>query len=238
MLPDSCTLLYTIRGGPAMKILNKLKKLVQISITKTIRFNFHYFGWGGVLHPCILITHNVKIVNLGGSVEVKDSSIGAVRIGFFQVGTEDIRFHRTIWNNTGKIVFEGRAKVGSGTRISNNGEIIFGENFVVTSNSTFISQKRIAFGKNCLVSWECLFMDTDFHKIYSDANNDEQINPDCSILIGSNVWIGCRTTVLKGTEVSGGNVIDAGSVLHGHYSMNNAIIDGNRIIKNNIRWED
>lgn len=221
-----------------MKILNKLKKLIQISITKTLRFNFHYFGLGGILHPYILITHNVKIVKLGGNVEVKDRGIGAVRIGFFQVGTEDFRFRRAIWNNTGKIVFEGRAKIGSGTRISNNGEIIFGENFVVTSNSTFISHKRISFGKNCLVSWECLFMDTDFHKIYCIANKDVEINPDSPILIGSNVWVGCRTTVLKGTEVGAGNVIAAGSVLHGHYRINHAVIDGNRIIKDNIWWED
>ena len=81
-------------------------------------------------------------------------------------------------------------------------------------------------------------MDTDFHKIYSFSGNNEQNNPDSPILIGSDVWVGCRTSVLKGTEVGARNVIAAGSVLHGHYSMNNAIIDGNRIIKNNIWWED
>lgn len=191
------------------------------------------------MRPYVLVARNVKIINLGGSVVVNDHSRGNIQIGFYQVGTEDRRYNRFIWNNNGNVIFQGNAKLGSGTKISNSGELIFGRNFVITSNSTIIGTKKIVFGDDCLVSWECLFMDSDFHKIYDiyDVKMEKQLNPNKPIVISNNVWFGCRVTVLKGTEVKEGVVVAAGSVLHKKYESEYAIINDEGIIHNNIKWK-
>jgi len=81
-------------------------------------------------------------------------------------------------------------------------------------------------------------MDTDFHCIESNDNPGKTINEDRAILIGDRVWIGCRTTILKGTEIAADSIIAAGSIIAGRLDKNNAIYAGQgkdvRSIKENI----
>ena len=79
-------------------------------------------------------------------------------------------------------------------------------------------------------------MDTDFHKIRNGQG--EVINHNRPVMIGNNVWVGCRCTILKGTIINDGNVIAAGSVVSGKQISQNAIIGGNplKVMRNNISW--
>jgi len=138
----------------------------------------------------------------------------------------------------GKITFKGTARIGSGSAIhvGKNGIIDFGDNFVVTANTKIISKKYIKFGKDCLISWDCLFMDSDFHKIFDE--NDNLINPNKSILVGDKVWIGCRTSVLKGSEIANNSVIGSNSVVAKNISKKSGLYVGNpiRLSRENIKW--
>ena len=67
----------------------------------------------------------------------------------------------------GKVTFEGKAKIGSACRIicNSNGNIIFGDGVNITGRTSVISDNKISIGAKSLISWDCLLMDTDFHKV-------------------------------------------------------------------------
>jgi acetyltransferase-like isoleucine patch superfamily enzyme len=67
-------------------------------------------------------------------------------------------------------------------------------------------------------------MDSDTHKIY--GKNLEMINSDQEVKIGDKVWIGCRTTILKGSVIPDGCVIGAGSLVTGTKFTPDSIIIG------------
>lgn len=203
-------------------------KIKQISIIKTLRFNIHYFGIREGLIPCVIVARNVKFKNLRGKVELEDRSVGCVSIGFGESS------RKTIWDNEGSILFRGKANIAAGGKVSNKGSIAFGDEFSMHVDSNIISYERIEFGKKCLISWECLFMDTDFHKIYSEG---ERVNSDKAIQIGEHVWVGCRSTILKGASIPDNSVIAAGSLISKKMIKSNCIYASHREIRTNIDWE-
>lgn len=162
-----------------------------------------------------------------------------IRIGFSDVGAINPSEKKTIWDNQGEIIVKGRVELGAGSRISNKGSLVFGNGVHFTANADIICHKKIVFGDGALVSWDCLFMDTDFHKIYSldDVYKNEQLNQNDSILVGQNVWIGCRCTILKGSNISKNSIISAGAIICKQYEEKNIIIGGlGKILKKNISW--
>lgn len=75
-----------------------LRTLRQVSIAKTLRFNLHYFGFGGC--P-VLIARNYRLERLGGKVIVDEQQVFGVRLGFHYVGILDWRAERGIWDVDG-----------------------------------------------------------------------------------------------------------------------------------------
>lgn len=212
-----------------------LKKFLKIGLTNTLRLNLHYFGWGGVLRPRIIASRNLKIQALNGTVTVKNFQMGGVQIGFGYVGIIDNRYQRSVWENNGEIVFEGRARFGPGTRIINEGKLKFGDNFSINAASHVICYDEITFGMDVLISWNCLIMDTDFHKIISNKNK-QQVNTDRPIVIGDHVWIACESTILKGSSIPSESIIAAGSVICKRYTNTNTIYTSTGEIRNQITW--
>lgn len=161
--------------------------------------------------------------------------MGGVQIGFGYVGIIDNRYQRSVWENNGEIVFEGRARFGPGTRIINDGNLEFGDNFSINAASHVICYDEITFGRDVLISWNCLIMDTDFHKIISNKNK-QQVNTDRPIVIGDHVWIACESTILKGSSIPSDSIIAAGSVICKRYTNTNTIYTSTGEIRNQITW--
>jgi len=161
-----------------------------------------------------------------------------IKIGFGDVGIFDKKNSRSILELSGKIIFNGNANIGHGSKISvgKDGILNIGNNFNITAETSIVCFKNITFGENCLISWDNLFMDTDLHKIMNE--NDEIINEPEKIIIGKNVWIGCRCVILKGSEIQDGNIIGANSTVANKLENKNCIYIGNQIkcIKQNIKW--
>lgn len=210
--------------------------LKNISIIKTLRFNFHYFGFKDALHLPVVVSRNVMFKKLSGNVILNTVRPAAVKIGFGQVGIIDNKYVRTIWENNGTIIFGDYVDINAGNKISCVGTLKFGDKCHLNGNSDIICWKDIEFGNECLVSWECLFMDTDFHKIYDKHNRNEQINKDERITVGNHVWIGCKSTVLKGSQIPDECVIAACSTVTKKLTETNAVYIDNKKIKENIIW--
>lgn len=208
-----------------------------LSLPKSLYFNFKYFPLATAIKLPVLISYRTKLSKVEGSVFLEKNKTGIIKIGFGYVGIFDKNNSRSIWECAGHVFFKGATSIGHGSKLSigKNGKLIFGNNFCITAESQIVCNKKILIGDNVLISWQCLIMDTDFHNI---LNGDIKINDDKEIIIRNNVWIGCRSTILKGVEIYSGNVIAANTNLTRTIRKSHIIIGGNpgNIIKENINW--
>lgn len=213
-----------------------IKKYLNASLIKTLVFNVHYFGIKAALKPYVLVSRNVKFQKMKGTVKVNNPKFAAIKLGFGYVGIVDKRYNRTLWENTGEIIFKGPANLGTGTKITCCGLLILGEDMSVNANSSIVCFKSIEIGKLTLISWDCLIMDTDFHKII-DLSDNSVINIDEKIVIGNNVWVGCRSTILKGSSIPSNCVIAAGSTVTKKLGPQNTIYISNIKKREGVKWE-
>lgn len=206
------------------------------ALPKTVYFNFKYFNFWEAIKLPVFVSHTVLLKKSEGKVTIKNPSRFGVRIGFGNVGIFDRYRSRSIWENSGHVVFTGNAEIGHGSKFAVEGLLEIGDNFAITAESAIVCHEYIKIGDDVLMSWDNLIMDTDFHKIRNGQG--EVINHNRPVMIGNNVWVGCRCTILKGTIINDGNVIAAGSVVSGKQISQNAIIGGNplKVMRNNISW--
>src|SRR4029077_13662556 len=83
----------------------------------------------------------------------------------------------------------------------NNALIEIGENTYFAHEIKINCKNHIKIGKNCLIGYQTIMMDYDGHMIFQKSDADKaqymdsgKINP---VVIGDNVWIGIRVTILK-----------------------------------------
>lgn len=215
-------------------------KAMRMLSLKTIYFNFRYLPFRQAIKLPVWVSRHCRIRKAAGSVRITAPiRMGMIRIGYDGVGIFDNRRSRSIWKNSGEVIFRGRASLGHGARISveKEGRLIFGDHFTLTAESAIAYAKNISFGDGCLLSWDILIMDTDWHRL---KEGDRVTNPPAAVVIGNHVWIGCRTTLLKGTSVADGCMIAAGSVLPGtHIEESHSLVGGvpAKVIKPGVDWE-
>ncbi len=216
-----------------------INKIFSLNIYKTVILNFHYFPIKTACKFPVLVYKNVSLVKCKGSIILNTpAKVGLLQIGPQKIGTLDHKHNKSIWEVEGEIVLNGKANIGSGSRIcvGPKATLRLGDNFNISGNSSIICQKEITFGLNCLLSWDILIMDTDFHKILDLQNNI--INPANSIHIGNHVWIGCRSTILKGVQIADHSVVAAGAVITKTLPDAHSIYGGNNLkLKSDIDWE-
>ena len=221
-----------------IKIIRKLRKINL----KSLILNFRLFKFKTALKMPILVNKKTKVKGIKKGIIILPD---VVTTGMIQIGFSDIDFiseKDTLTslniNEKGKLVIKGKTVIGAGCKISigNGGVIIFNENVILNGNDVLISYKSLEFGKDTLVSWNCQFMDTDFHTIIKDGS---KINDDKSISIGEHVWIGSNVTVLKGVCIPKETVIGANSVVSKSLPKANSVYAGNPIclLKEDIEWK-
>lgn len=213
---------------------------ILCGLPKTLLINFKYFTFKEAIKLPIFVSHKVKLKEISGKVII-DTEIrtGMIKFGFETIDIFHPKTLKSIWKVSGTIIFKGRAVLKNGTKInvSQGAVLIIEDNLLVNNNTSIVCNEKVTFRKNVLISWDCLIMDTDFHKIYD--NNNQIINPNKEIIISENVWIGCRSTILKGSIIGPNNVIAANSLVSGMLQESNNIYGGipTRKIKSDIHWE-
>ncbi len=216
-----------------------LKELRRSNL-RSIYFNLKYFPLGQGLKMTFRISHRCSLLNLKGNLVIESQiQPGMIQIGYSDVGVFDNKKERAIWNVRGRIIFKGKCYLGNGVKlnVTETGVLTFGNNVNFIAKSAIDCQKEISFSDNCLVSWESLFIDGDYHKIFNSEG--KLTNAPQSITVGKHVWFGCRCLILKGVTVADDCVVAAGSLLNGAYTTPNSIIAGSpaKTVKENISWQ-
>lgn len=222
------------------KYLRLLYRILFFKVNyNTILFNFKYFPFKIAMEFPVLVSKNVYLRELNGTVEIPSQFyFGMISIGEYCIGVFDEKYSRSIWQVSGKIIFRGKAFLGHGTKLSvgKDGLIDFGKNFSITAESCLLCSTMIKFGDDVLMSWDIQVMDTDLHSITDDKGC--VINPAKEIKIGNHVWIGSRSLILKGANIPDDSIIGAQSVVSKSLADKNTLYVGSpvRAVKRNINW--
>lgn len=157
--------------------------------------------------------------------------------GFPGVGSLDSFYERTIWDVSGFVTLGGSGiYIGSGSRLCVYGKCYLGDHFGISGRSSIICYDNVIFGNNALVSWDVLIMDSDIHIILDE--NDSRINLNRGIVIGTHVWIGCRSTILKGCKIPANSIIAAGSIISSPLEKDGCIYASNhKLLRENVSWQ-
>ena len=219
----------------------KLKYYFQISLLKTLIFNFRILPLKDALKMPVILFRNTRIKSLEGDFRIDPP----LRHGMIKFGRCDVcgmENSPTVISVKGTCRFKGKATIGSGSVlcVEKGGEFIAGKKLRITGRSTIFCRNRISFGEDVLISWDDLFMDSDHHDIFD--RNGSLLNPAGEIAVGSHVWLGCRCTFLKGCSIKDGSVVASGSILNRDFPETDAVIGGSgsgqRILRFGVRWQE
>ena len=217
--------------------IKKIKNFVKIvlGIPKSLVFNVIKFGLIEGIKLPIIFSSNTVFKDISGEIIINNPKTFGIRIGFGNTDNYSWSHEKTIFKNTGKLIFNGKAKIGFGSAISNTGYLSIGNNFSISCKGSIVCRKKIIIGDDCLMAWDTLIMDTDHHPIFE---GNERINYDKEIILGEKNWIGAKSTILKGVTLGDNNVVSLGTIVTKSFLVNNKIIAGipAKIVKENVQW--
>ncbi|WP_118976660.1 acyltransferase [Taibaiella koreensis] len=162
--------------------------------------------------------------------------------GLLSIGLTDTGFAHsrdlTFLNIRGQLAINGRYSFGSGCRIDigPNGSVRIGNGGYTNVNTRFVIKHELVIGEACVISWDCQFLDDDYHEL---TYPDKRVKEYNGIQLGDHVWVGNGTKIYKGTIIPDGCIVAADSVVRGAFTTKNALIAGNpaRVIKENVSWQ-
>lgn len=195
-----------------MGLLNKLKVLSKLSLTKFIYYNWfcsHVERHGrGMLLPyknaVIEMDKGAKIIIEGdGSIAINPNRPrGSHAEAFIRMRENAVlRVHKSLslcYKATIEIHRDAEVEIGSA---------------YINSDAVILAAKKIKLGEECLVSRMVFIFDADHHPIYNEAG--EQVNLPRPVVIGNHVWIGLQSVVVRGSKIGDGAVIAANSLVGG-----------------------
>ena len=112
---------------------------------------------------------------------------------------------------------------GAKIRVRKGAKCIIGENVSVSSNDIITCHERIVIGDNVQLSPNVQIYDHDHD--FRDANGIQAGKyRNSPISIGSNVWIGANSVILRGTKIEDNCVVGAGCIVKGKYGAKSVII--------------
>jgi acetyltransferase-like isoleucine patch superfamily enzyme len=145
-----------------------------------------------------------------------------------------------IWGNNNQIIINPSVNFNNSTIVlrGNNCkiEIGFGSTFGSIYMVCMGENNSIKIGDNCMFAENIDLWATDSHPIYNNQN--ELVNPSKPIIIGDFVWVGSKSSILKGVTIGSGSIIGMSSIVTKDIAPATLNV-GNplRCIKTNIRWE-
>ena len=97
---------------------------------------------------------------------------------------------------------------------------------------------KLVIGKSVQLGTCAYIRTSDGHSIFIDGEDLPYNEPE-DVIIGDNVWIGAKCTILKGSEIPSNTIVGACSVVNKKFTESGTIIAGNpaKIIKKGVSWK-
>jgi acetyltransferase-like isoleucine patch superfamily enzyme len=120
-----------------------------------------------------IIAHQNAIIKGAGNITTK----GSLKVGVDYVGFTHNR-DVTYLNVNGRLDILGHCSIGRGCRfdIGKNGMVAMGDGTFINPFTNIIIMHKLEIGKNCSISWNCQFLDEDFHQIKYEEKQKPIIN--------------------------------------------------------------
>jgi acetyltransferase-like isoleucine patch superfamily enzyme len=149
-----------------------------------------------------------------------------VRISGIDIALSARISHRAHFEKQGgKIIIGDRATINDYVKIIAQGNTIeIGTDVSINYNSILYGHGGLTIGDNTRIAAHCMFIPMNHN--YDDLNiliKDQGITKK-GIVIGSDVWIGARVTVLDGVIIGNGVVVGAGSLVCKNLSPNGVYV--------------
>lgn len=212
-----------------LALLRHIKSLIRVkksgaSILRSIHFNLVMLPFKEairlpfILYGKVLYDECVPYKSGGGFHRLLSERLN---FNSWQIGYPV--YHLEASNLTTKLIFKGRVFVGARGRIYSGASVIvqpkallsLGTGFSICSYSRLICYNKVKIGNNVIISWECQIFDTNFHYI-SDENGDIK-RRNGQVVIGDDVWVANRTTIVKGS-LPANSIIASNSLVNKDFS--------------------
>ncbi len=144
--------------------------------------------------------------------------------GFHSGWAQDFSLTTRILVRGGRITLGKRIHTKRGVLLRADGGILsVGDGCYFGSGCAAVSRERISIGKNTSFGPNVMIYDHD-HDIHSGRSVHDSGFITSPIIIGSDVWIGANSVILRGSALGDGCVVGAGSVIKGNYPPFSVIV--------------
>lgn len=116
-------------------------------------------------------------------------------------------------SNNGKILLEGAYLSKNTDFIADGGNITIGKDTFFNKNNLVVSRANINIGRDCLFGDNVSIYDHDHNFIDSYKPIGKQGFNSEDIIIGNNVWVGSKSTILKGVTIGDNSIIGANALV-------------------------
>ncbi len=189
------------------------------------------------LCPILLHWRTKTYVSKEAEIIIDHPKKYGIRIGIWG-GSYSITNRRTIFQlfDRAKLHMDATATFSKGTHVivRGNGSLTIGEKFFCNADCDILCNKAITFGFDNLLGWNITLLDSDGHDTYV---NDIKQQSQKEIKLGDHVWIGAKSSILKGVCLADNTIIPYGSIIHKNNNDKNVVFH-NKVLKADIVWKD
>lgn len=193
-------------------ILNKIKKLKGVNIIQFIYYNFickniKRYGKG------YIIPYKGTVISLSDEAQI-DLYDGHFFVNFKKPHGSNAECYVILRSNSRLTLRDTTFLYYMATiELHENAEITIGSAPVINTGCVILASKRISIGHGVIMARQVFVYDSDHHPIFDSAGT--VINEAQDVVIGNHVWLGLRSTVLKGSHIGDGAVVAAGAIVVG-----------------------
>jgi acetyltransferase-like isoleucine patch superfamily enzyme len=114
--------------------------------------------------------------------------------------------------NGAKMTVTGNVNMFYGTTIEVhvNGDLTIGQ-CSINTGAVIICAYKMRIGSGVLIARLVHIMDSDTHHVFDENGN--KINMPKEVIIGDHVWLGVKSTVMRGVKIGDGSIVSANSVV-------------------------
>ena len=222
--------------------MSKIRMLISSNIIKSFYYSSLCFGVNNAIKFPLLIGYKCYIKGLSRKTFEYE---GVPTFGFFRFGVFQGSFLQGK-HCCSSLILENDSllKIGENVqfskksfiKVSSNAKLLIEKNFSANSGLVIKCSKEITIKEDANIGWDVTILDDDGHDVFVSATKKEKLLP---IYIGKHVWLGAKSSILKGTYIDDDCVVGFGCVANKSFkNCTNSLLVGfpASVKKDKVTW--